>query len=68
MTPDPSEEVRRGAPLVIKAVEFHDLVLVVSGEDWGLTATCPWRVLKGGFNGDVLEHPHRGRLCLGPRW
>ena len=48
VNPDLTDAVRRASPLVIKAVEFHDPVLVVSGEDWGLTTMCPWRVLRDG--------------------
>ena len=38
-------------PLHIDEAEFSDPTLLVSGQDWTLAVTCPWRIT----NGSVVE-------------
>jgi hypothetical protein len=48
MTASLAESVQRVGPLEIVEVEYREPVLALSGSSWGLTAMCPWRVVREG--------------------
>lgn len=47
MIPPLTEAVAAAGPLLITEVEYADPVLTINGEGWGLTVTCPWRLVRG---------------------
>ena len=42
------QEVARCLPLTVKAIDWQDPVLVLSGKEWNLTCSCAWRVSTNG--------------------
>lgn len=42
------QEVARCLPLKVKAIDWQDPVLVVSGDGWNLTCSCAWRLSANG--------------------
>lgn len=36
----------RALPLTIESVEWADPVLLIGGDEWSLTVSCPWRVVS----------------------
>jgi hypothetical protein len=46
MTPPTMARVAERLPMRVRAVEWSDPTLLVTGDDWTLRVSCPWRLLS----------------------